>query len=238
MIISKFINNIFINFIQFNYKIVQFENVTKSTYVPPVYLINFFPYLSQVSTSNLTETQNMAVRVKPTLVSLLILLTHSIASSSTSRPTNPTSTPTPTPTPWPEQFHSIIFMITNETQLQKVDLWYDWPNGRNFNIIQNQLGKLLYDLEWTNGTSFYYTLDSNQECRVMLFPVGILTPDWLHDASYVGQKSIDGFLCNVWEKVEFITYYEDVVSKRPVSWTFYTGMCVVCLLNNLVISNF
>lgn len=115
-------------------------------------------------------------------------------------------------------------MTTNETQLQKVDLWYDWPNGRNFNIIQNQLGKLLYDLEWTNGTSFYYTLDSNKECRVMHFPVGILAPDWLHDASYVGQKIIDGFLCNVWEKVEFITYYEDVVSKRPVSWTFFTGM--------------
>lgn len=115
-------------------------------------------------------------------------------------------------------------MTTNETQLQKVDLWYDWPNGRNFNIIQNQLGKLLYDLEWTNGTSFYYTLDSNKECRVMHFPVGILAPDWLHDATYVGQKSIDGFECNVWEKVEFITYYEDVVSKRPVSWTFFTGM--------------
>ncbi|WOG99344.1 hypothetical protein DCAR_0518692 [Daucus carota subsp. sativus] len=152
----------------------------------------------------------MAIQLKPTFLTLLILLTH--------------STSTPTPTPWPEQFHSAIFMTTNGTLLQKVDLWYDWPNGRNFNIIQSQLGKLLYDLEWTNGTSFYYTLDQNQECRVVHFGVGILPPDWLSGASYVGQKRVDGFLCNVWEKVEFITYYEDVASKRPVSWTFYTGM--------------
>lgn len=30
-------------------------------------------------------------------------------------------------------------------------------------------------------------------------------------------------MCNVWEKVDFIWYYEDVVTKRPVHWVFYTG---------------
>ncbi|KAK3042467.1 hypothetical protein RJ639_000191 [Escallonia herrerae] len=129
----------------------------------------------------------------------------------------------PSPTTWPLQFHSILFM-NNSGKLQKVDLWYDWPNGRNFNIIQNQLGKLLYDLEWTNGTSFYYTLDSNRECRVMHFPVGILGPNWLQGANYLGRRYMDGFLCNVWEKVNFIWYYEDVVSKRPVYWAFFNGM--------------
>ncbi|KAF3784187.1 Uncharacterized protein EJ110_NYTH30904 [Nymphaea thermarum] len=129
----------------------------------------------------------------------------------------------PTPTPWPEQFHSVLYM--NSTgKLQIVDLWYDWPKGRNFNIIQNQLGKLLYDLEWTNGTSFYYTLDANKECRTMHFEVGILPPNWLHGANYLGQERVDGFLCNVWEKVDFIWYYEDVVTKRPVHWLFFTGM--------------
>ncbi|XP_018841627.1 uncharacterized protein At4g14100-like [Juglans regia] len=129
----------------------------------------------------------------------------------------------PTPAPWPHQFHSILFM-NNSGSLQIVDLWYDWPNGRNFNIIQNQLGKLLYDLEWNNGTSFFYTLDSNKECRTMHFEVGILRPNWLDGANYLGQQRVDGFLCNVWEKVDFIWYYEDVVSKRPVRWIFYTGM--------------
>ncbi|XP_004301755.1 PREDICTED: uncharacterized protein At4g14100-like [Fragaria vesca subsp. vesca] len=129
----------------------------------------------------------------------------------------------PTPATWPHQFHSVLFM-NNSGALQMLDLWYDWPNGRNFNIIQNQLGKLKYDLEWDNGTSFIYTLDSDRECRVLHFEVGILRPNWLEGATYLGQRHVDGFLCNVWEKVDFIWYYEDVVTKRPVHWLFYTGM--------------
>ncbi|CAI9113766.1 OLC1v1014435C1 [Oldenlandia corymbosa var. corymbosa] len=130
----------------------------------------------------------------------------------------------PVPAPWPEQFHSVLFMNNSKGALQKVDLWYDWPNGRNFNIIQNQLGKLLYDLEWDNGTSYIYTLDSDQECKVLHFPVGILRPNWLDGATYLGRKTVDGFRCNLWEKVDFIWYYEDVFTKRPVYWEFFTGM--------------
>lgn len=85
------------------------------------------------------------------------------------------------------------------------------------------MGELLYDLEWDNGTSFYYTLDSNRKCRVMHFEVGILRPNWLDEANYTGQKLKDGFVCNVWEKVDFLSYYEDVETKRPVYWRFYTG---------------
>lgn len=154
----------------------------------------------------------------PISLSLLTLFLLSLSSISLS------STPT-TPTPWPHQFHSLLFMNLSGT-LQALDLWYDWPNGRNFNIIQNQLGKLTYDLEWNNGTSFIYTLDSSRECRVLALEVGILRPDWLDGANYLGQRYMDGFLCNVWEKVEFIWYYEDVVSKRPVFWVFYSGLCL------------
>lgn len=137
--------------------------------------------------------------------------------------------PEPIPTPWPQQFHALMVMNnTNKPELQVVDLWYDWPNGRNLNLIQNQLGKLLHDVEWDNGTSYYYTLgvgdDGGHECRIMHFPVGILRPNWLEGANYLGQSYVDGFLCNVWEKVDFIWYYEDVVTKRPVHWLFFTGM--------------
>lgn len=128
----------------------------------------------------------------------------------------------PSPSPWPLQFHSILY-INSSSGLQVTDLWYDWPNGRNFNIIQHQLGKKLYDLEWNNGTSYYYTLDANKECRTVKFPVGILRPNFLDGANYTGQERIDGFLCNVWEKVDFIRYYEDVATKRPVSWTFISS---------------
>ncbi|WCJ36364.1 hypothetical protein M5689_017568 [Euphorbia peplus] len=149
---------------------------------------------------------------------ITLIISSNLLLSTSSESTNPT------PATWPDQFHSVLIMNNTAGHLQVLDLWYDLPNGRNFNIIQNQLGKLLYDLEWDNGTSYYYTLDSNQECRVTHFPVGILRPNWLEGANYLGQQKVDGFLCNVWEKVDFIWYYEDVVTKRPVHWVFFTGM--------------
>ncbi|MCO5579247.1 hypothetical protein L7F22_033101 [Adiantum nelumboides] len=130
----------------------------------------------------------------------------------------------PSPSPWPLQFHALLFINSSAGSLQATDLWYDWPNGRNFNIIHNQLKNVLHDLEWTNGTSFYYDLDA-QTCITMHFDVGILRPDWLVDNStYLGQQSIDGFTCNVWSKADFIVYYEDVDSSRPVRWIFSSGM--------------
>ncbi|MED6168147.1 hypothetical protein PIB30_009368 [Stylosanthes scabra] len=130
----------------------------------------------------------------------------------------------PVPATWPEQFHSVLF-INRSGSLQKVDLWYDWPNGRNFNIIQHQLGVLSYDLEWDNGTSFYYTLPPfNHTCKVVHFDVGILRPNWLDGATFLGVKNVDNFLCNVWEKADFITYYEHVLTHTPVMWVFSSGM--------------
>lgn len=79
----------------------------------------------------------------------------------------------PVPAVWPEQFHALMLM-NKSGSLEIVDLWYDWVNGRNFNIIQKQLGKLTYDLEWNNGTSFYYTLDDSRTCRTVHFEVSLL----------------------------------------------------------------
>ncbi|OIW18229.1 hypothetical protein TanjilG_06313 [Lupinus angustifolius] len=163
----------------------------------------------------------MASATKLIYLSMILLLLQLTPLMESIR-TNPTLTPTPTE--WPLQFHSVLF-INNSGSLQKTDLWYDWPNGRNFNIIQNQLGELKYDLEWNNGTSFIYTLEPfNKTCKVLHFDVGILRPNWLQGATFLGQERVDNFLCNVWEKVEFIVYYEDVITHRPVKWIFYTGM--------------
>ncbi|KAG9447278.1 hypothetical protein H6P81_013406 [Aristolochia fimbriata] len=159
---------------------------------------------------------------KTTSVTGVILLLFLSPSSVFCFVSSESDDPPPTPAPWPHQFHSILFMNYSGA-LQLIDLWYDWPNGRNFNIMRDQLGGLLYDLEWNNGTSFVYTLDESKKCRTAQLEVGILRPNWLDGARYLGQEYFDGFLCNVWEKVEFIWYYEDVVTKRPVHWVFYTG---------------
>lgn len=141
-----------------------------------------------------------------------------------SRAVEPDPTTTPTPTPWPHQFHSLMVMNFSGA-LQLIDLWYDWPNGRNFNIVRDQLSPtLLYDLEWNNGTSFFYTLGGDSpSCRTAQLEVGILRPGWLEGAAYLGRRRVDGFLCDGWEKADFIRYYEDVETKRPVHWRFYTG---------------
>ncbi|XP_042388726.1 uncharacterized protein At4g14100-like [Zingiber officinale] len=154
--------------------------------------------------------------------SLLVLLVSSLAATASTAAENAGGSD-PTPSPWPLQFHAVLFMNYSGA-LSLIDLWYDWPRGRNFNIIRDQLdGPPFYDLEWNNGTSFFYTLDSPCSCRSVQLEVGILRPNWLDGATYLGQKTVDGFLCNVWTKVDFIWYYEDVVTKRPVQWVFYTG---------------
>ncbi|KAL6880693.1 hypothetical protein ACP4OV_012258 [Aristida adscensionis] len=165
------------------------------------------------------------------LLPLLILLAALAPAHAKTMPPSAVATAAgggdPVPTPWPEQFHAVLF--TNLTKkggrLQLVDLYYDWPGGRNLNLIRDQLsGDPTYDVEWTNGTSYYF---DSASCRTIHFPVGILPPDWLAagaGAVYLGRESVDGFDCHVWTKVDFIWYYEDVATGRPVRWNFFTGM--------------
>lgn len=127
----------------------------------------------------------------------------------------------PSPKTWPEQFNAQLFQHKGGKSLSVTDLWYDWPNGRNFNIIQHQLSYKLYDLEWNNGTSYYFNLGA-KTCKTLLFEVGILRPDWLVHSHYLGEGELNGFTCNVWEKEDFITYYEDKETQRPVGWLFKT----------------
>ncbi|WVZ62240.1 hypothetical protein U9M48_012006 [Paspalum notatum var. saurae] len=130
--------------------------------------------------------------------------------------------PPPVPTPWPEQFHAVVFTNLTESggQLQLIDLYYDWPKGRNLNLIRGQLSDdPLYDVEWTNGTSYYFDSGS---CRTIRFPVGLLPPDWLAaGAVYLGRQQVDGFDCHLWTKVDFVWYYEEVATGRPVRWNFF-----------------
>lgn len=60
------------------------------------------------------------------------------------------------------------------------------------------------------------------------YGVGIPRPDFLAEGSvYLGTEVTDGFLCHVWEKADFIWYYENVVTSRPVRFDFFDGMTSV-----------
>ncbi|KAH7670126.1 Immunoglobulin-like fold-containing protein, partial [Dioscorea alata] len=113
-------------------------------------------------------------------------------------------------------------------RLQITDLWYDWSAGRNVNLIHKQLGVLLHDVEWNNGTTYYYTVGPNStnggDCSVMEFGVGLPRPNFLDDATYLGMEYTDGFLCNLWNKQDLIWYWEDVHTQIPVRWDFYDGI--------------
>ncbi|CAM6102309.1 unnamed protein product [Calypogeia fissa] len=136
----------------------------------------------------------------------------------------------PSPKPWPEQFHARLFQQKGGVALAVTDLWYDWPNGRNFNIIQHQLSYKMYDVEWNNGTSYYFDLEA-KTCTTLFFEVGILRPDWLDHSHYLGEETLNGFTCNVWEKADFITYYEDKETRRPVGWLFRSSGQVINVMS-------
>ena len=100
------------------------------------------------------------------------------------------------------------------------------------NIINYQFGDVLYDCELNNGSTYYYYPNAaNKPCHVINFGVGILKPNWLAGATYLGEASIDSFLCDVWQKgtspvdasAPFLTYYNAQGTDYPVRWVFFDG---------------
>ncbi|XP_066391986.1 uncharacterized protein [Miscanthus floridulus] len=88
-------------------------------------------------------------------------------------PSRPSPVPPATP-PWPEQFHAVV--ITNLSArgggLQLIDLYYDWPRGRDLNIVRDQLSREpQWNVEWANGTAFLFDAAS---CATFQFAVGLL----------------------------------------------------------------
>lgn len=136
------------------------------------------------------------------------------------------------PPVWPEVFHAHIVQFRNGTS-SVIDLYYDWRRKRNANLIRRQLESgVLSDIEYNNKTSFYFTRSRPEKgCRKVEFHVGILAPDWLAGARYLGTRVINGFDCHGWAKGEgrpegedFVHYWARVEDRsRPVRWTFHVG---------------
>ena len=57
----------------------------------------------------------------------------------------------------------------------------------------------------------------------MDFGVGILTPDWLKNATYLGIETVDATECHKWEKADFLTYWASTKTGHPIRWLFFDG---------------
>jgi hypothetical protein len=104
--------------------------------------------------------------------------------------------------------------------------YYDFEQGANLILITPDANQsdVLHDLELDTKHSYYFT-PARHSCFEMDFPVGILRPDWLKGARYLGKKpcpfSHDRASCEVWTKAEFIDYYADTSSCTPHAWYFW-----------------
>ncbi|CAM9189528.1 unnamed protein product [Scytosiphon promiscuus] len=112
----------------------------------------------------------------------------------------------PIPPVWPERFHATMTQENHE-DYGIVDLWYDFAAGYNLNIVQTQSGEAkgpLFDNERSNGSTYYYhpTSPEPKQCSVVDFGVGIIKPDWLKDATYLGEEQCGIYQCNKWEQGE------------------------------------
>eukprot|EP00904_Undaria_pinnatifida_P002855 jgi/Undpi1/12570/HiC_scaffold_6.g02239.m1 len=84
---------------------------------------------------------------------------------------------------------------------------YDYVTGHNLNVIQTQSGEEdgpLYDNEQANGTGYYYlpAKPKAKYCNVIDFGVGIIKPDWLVGAAYLGEEKSGIYDCYKWEQGE------------------------------------
>lgn len=140
----------------------------------------------------------------------------------------------PRPTPWPEVFHAYMLKHRNG-KVGHTDLFYDWPAGGNLHIDRIHGQPPFFDNERQNGSTYYYTPGGS--CKVIEMGVGLLPPNWLAGADYVGNQTVrsasdKSVNCHVWTKGDamgnatgpFITYYENIETKTPARWRFFDGM--------------
>ena len=96
-----------------------------------------------------------------------------------------------------------------------------------------QKDAILWDLELNSGHSYNFT-PSQQTCKAIDFPVGILRPTWLKGATPLGPSNSwdeSGRIVCGYTKVDFIDYYIDAKTGVPDSWYFHTMKATFQVLN-------
>ena len=129
----------------------------------------------------------------------------------------------PRPPVWPERFR-VAFDIARPppARAAAATLYYDWPGRRNLILIETPGEHTLHDLELGNHSSYYFT-PAERRCTTLRMPVGVLPPDWLAGAEYLGRTTVGNATADVWTKADFVVYYSDAASGAPLRWDFIDG---------------
>jgi len=128
------------------------------------------------------------------------------------------------PPVWPEQLFLVQRKIPDDDSGNStVITYYDWKRQANLIIItpDSNHTDILWDLELGNHHSYFFR-PLKEQCKSMDFPVGILLPNWLVNATCLGEVTMNGRRTIGWTKEDFIDYYADAVTDEPVSWYFHT----------------
>ena len=127
--------------------------------------------------------------------------------------------------PWPEQFVLVQRQIPDDNSGNATTVtYYDWKRQANLIVITPDANEtdVLWDLELGTKQSYYFR-PAARTCNPMKFPVGIIRPDWLANATCLGKTMVRGRWAIGWTKANFIDYYADVETAEPISWYFHTS---------------
>lgn len=128
------------------------------------------------------------------------------------------------PPVWPEQFTIVQRKVpVDGGDSASVVTYYDYKAKANLLLItpDANASDVLFDLELDSGDSYYYR-PGRRSCRKIEMPVGILRPDWLANATYLGPRTVNGRATLAWTKADFIDYYADAETCEPVRWYFHS----------------
>eukprot|EP00967_Tisochrysis_lutea_P084062 scaffold117309_cov40-Tisochrysis_lutea.AAC.1 len=131
----------------------------------------------------------------------------------------------PAPPVWPRRFTLVqrrIPDVGSKVGLATTVTYYDADRGANLIQIfpDSNISDELWDLELDSHKSYYIT-PSRHSCRPMEFPVGILRPNWLANATALGLHVVNGHKVLGWTKVDFIDYFADIETCQPIRWYFH-----------------
>ncbi|CAK0880629.1 unnamed protein product [Prorocentrum cordatum] len=135
--------------------------------------------------------------------------------------------PSSAPPAWPVRFKILQRKVPADDAdcgrgtCSNVTAYYDWGRQANLIIVRCPANSTLWDLELGSGHS-YYIHPGLRQCMFHEFDVGILRRSWLEGATFLGESFLNGRLCQVWTKDDFIDYYADAEDCTPVSWFFHT----------------